>query len=64
MDEVHQSNLMGYIKVLMDSHRHSQCLFISHFAFASGVFKDANYIVLNPSNITVPGEYNTNVIIT
>lgn len=61
MDEEHQKKLMNYIKMLMDSHRHSQCIFISHFAFASGVFKDASYIVLNPSNITTPGNYNVDV---
>lgn len=64
MDEEHQRNFMNYIKTIMDAHRHSQCLFISHFAFASGVFKDASYVVLNPSNITVPGNYNVDVKIT
>ena len=60
-DETHLTNVMNYIKLLIESHRHSQLFLISHFAVGFGAFNQADVCVLNGSNITVPMKHNEHV---
>lgn len=60
-DETHLPNVMNYIKLLIESHRHSQLFLISHFAVGFGAFNQADICVLNSSNITVPMKHNEHV---
>jgi rubrerythrin len=58
LDETHMTNIMNYVKVLIDAHRHSQLFMISHFAAFHGAFTTADFIVLNGNNITIPNRAN------
>lgn len=60
-DEQHMTNIMNYVKLLIESNRHSQLFMISHFAAGHGAFTNANFLVLNPANISVPLNHNENV---
>ena len=62
-DEQHHTNVMTYIKQLVETNRHSQLFMVSHYASQHEAFTNADFIVLNDSNITVPAKYNTNVTI-
>lgn len=59
-DEQHMTNIMNYVKLLIESNRHSQLFMISHFAAGHGAFTNANFLVLNPANISVPINHNEN----
>ena len=61
-DEQHRANLMSFIKQLMDMGHHSQLFMVSHYASNHGAFVNAEVLVLDSSNIAVPGEYNTHVV--
>lgn len=59
-DEVHKSNLMDYVRNL--AYVGGQQIFlVSHFASAHTAFNNADFIVLNTSNITTPNKINQNV---
>lgn len=60
-DETHLTNVMNYIKLLIESHAYSQLFLISHFAVGFGAFSQADVCVLNGSNITVPLRHNEHV---
>jgi hypothetical protein len=57
-DETHLTNVMNYVKLLIESHRHSQLFMISHYAIGHGGFTNAEVLVLDGTNITVPGRHN------
>lgn len=57
-DETHLGNVMNYVKMLLDANRHSQLFMISHFAVGHGGFSNAEVLVLNDSNISIPLKHN------
>ena len=57
-DETHLSNVMNYVKMLMEANRHTQLFMISHFAVGHGGFTNADVLVLNGSNISIPLKHN------
>ena len=62
-DEAHRVRLMDFVKQLMDSNRHSQLFMISHYASSHGSFTNAEVLVLDTTNIAVPGVYNQHVVL-
>jgi ABC-type multidrug transport system ATPase subunit len=60
-DEQHRVKLIDFVKQLMESGRHSQLFLISHYASGHGAFTNAEILVLDSSNISVPGIYNQHV---
>lgn len=62
-DETHLNNIMTYIKLLIESNRHSQLFMISHFASGFGAFSNADFLVLSSSNISIPQRHNEHVTI-
>jgi len=62
-DEAHRVKLMDFVKQLMDSNRHSQLFMISHYASSHGSFTNAEVMVLDSSNIAIPGVYNQHVVL-
>ena len=60
-DETHLGNVMNYVKMLLDANRHSQLFMISHFAVGHGGFSNADVLVLNGSNISIPLKHNEHV---
>jgi DNA repair exonuclease SbcCD ATPase subunit len=61
-DEQHRVNLMSFIKHLMENQQHSQLFMVSHYASGHGAFNSAEVMVLDSSNIAVPGRYNDHVV--
>lgn len=57
-DETHLSNVMSYIKLLIDANRHNQLFMISHHAAGHGSFTNADYLVLHGANISTPQKHN------
>lgn len=57
-DEQHLANIMSMIKWLVESGRHSQLFMVSHFAAGYGSFHQADVLVLNAANVTVPARHN------
>lgn len=62
-DETHMGNMMTYIKTLA-ADKSRQIFMISHFAAAHSSYNNANFIVLNGSNVTVPSNSNEFVELT
>lgn len=62
-DEQHKDNLIPFVTNLIDNGLFRQVFFISHLATTHGAFNLAEFIVIDPSNITVPDVYNQNVTI-
>jgi hypothetical protein len=62
-DEQHRVQLMDFVKQMMDANRHSQLFMISHYASSHGSFTNAEVMVLDGSNISVPGVYNQHVVL-
>ena len=62
-DEQHRIKLMDFVKQLMEMGRHSQLFMISHYASSHGSFVNAETLVLDASNISVPGTYNQHVVL-
>lgn len=60
-DEQHRTNLMSFIKHLMENNQHCQLFMISHYASNHGAFTMADVTVLDESNIAVAGEYNKHI---
>ena len=61
-DEQHRANIMNYIKLLIESKRHSQLFMISHYAPQYGAMTQAEICVLDSSNISMPFTHNKHVI--
>ena len=53
---------MNYIKLLIESKRHSQLFMISHYAPQYGAMTQAEICVLDSSNISMPFIHNKHVI--
>lgn len=62
-DEQHRIKLMDFVKQLMEMGRHSQLFMISHYASTHGSFVNAETLVLDASNISVPGTYNQHAVL-
>jgi energy-coupling factor transporter ATP-binding protein EcfA2 len=62
-DEQHRVKLMDFVKQLMEMNRHSQLFMISHYASGHGSFTNAEVLVLDSSNISVPGTYNQHAVL-
>lgn len=60
-DEQHRANVMNYIKLLVDSKRHSQLFMISHYAPQYGSMTQAEICVLDSRNISMPFTHNQHV---
>lgn len=60
-DEQHRINLMAYVKEMVGTEQFSQAFLISHYAANHGSFLNADVLVLNNSNITVPNRHNQHV---
>lgn len=63
LDEQHRVNLMNYIKLLVDTKRHSQLFMVSHYAPQYGAMTQAEVCVLDSSNIATPMTHNKHVSI-
>lgn len=62
-DEQHRANLIPFISRLIENGAVSHIFYISHFVSTHGAFNNAEYLVLDPTNITVPVQYNKNAVI-
>lgn len=62
-DEQHRINLMSFVKQLMDMNQFSQLFMVSHYASSHGSFTNAEVLVLDETNIAVPGTYNQHVVL-
>jgi hypothetical protein len=62
-DEQHRINLMSFVKQLMDMNQFSQLFMVSHYASSHGSFTNAEVLVLDETNIAVPGNYNQHVVL-
>lgn len=62
-DEQHRANLIPFISRLIENGHYKQIFFISHFQSEHGAFNSAEYIVLDPTNITVPVQFNKNLVL-
>lgn len=63
LDKEHRNAASVTIKSLMDTQPFTQLFMISHYEEGYGSFTNAEICVLDPRNITVPGEYNQHVTI-
>lgn len=61
-DEQHRSNLITYIKRLMDAKQFSQLLMISHYAATHTAMQGSEICVIDSQNIMVQSHYNKHVI--
>ncbi len=62
-DETHKANVMSFVKDLVETKGFSQVFMISHYAVSHGSFTNAEVLVMDPSNVTVPARYNQHVTI-
>jgi len=62
-DEQHRDQIMSLIRQMLDSGHYSQLFMVSHFASNHGSFLDAEVLVLDSSNIALPGKFNEHVIL-
>lgn len=60
-DEQHRTNVMQFVKRLVDTGYSRQAFIISHYATGHGSFTNADVLVMDPRNVAVPTEYNTHV---
>ncbi len=60
-DEQHRINAMNFVKKLIDTGNYTQLFMISHYAAQFGAFQQAEIMVLDSSNISVPQKHNQNV---
>lgn len=60
-DELHRSNVMMFIKQLIESGNYSQLFMVSHYASEFGAFTQAETMVLNGTNISIPQRHNEQV---
>lgn len=57
-DEQHRDQIMSLVRQMLDSGHYSQLFMVSHVASSHGAFLDAQALVLDASNITLPGTFN------
>lgn len=57
-DEQHRTNLLSFIKQLVDAGNYTQLFIISHYAAQFNVFISAETLVLDGTNVSVPKEHN------
>lgn len=62
-DEQHRDNTVPFIQNLIEQNEFEQIFYISHFESTYGSFNNVEYLVIDPTNITVPQCYNENVVI-
>lgn len=62
-DEQHRENFIPFVNRLIENGQFRQVFFISHFSSQHGAFNQAEIMVLDPTNVTVPESYNKNVLI-
>lgn len=62
-DEQHRANLIPFISRLIENGAVSQVFYISHYTSTHGAFNSAEYMVLDPTNITTPTQFNKNTVI-
>lgn len=60
-DETHRLNVMNFIKDLVETKGFSQVFMISHYASSHGAFTQAEVMVMDSSNISVPVKHNQHV---
>ena len=60
-DEQHRDQIMSLIRSMLDSGHYSQLFMVSHVASNHGSFLDAEILVLDSSNIALPGTFNEHV---
>lgn len=60
-DEQHRENFIPFVNRLIENGQFRQVFFISHFSSQHGAFNQAEIMVLDPTNVTVPEQYNKNV---
>lgn len=60
-DETHKVNVMNFVKDLVESKGFSQVFMISHYASSHGAFTQAEVLVMDASNISVPMKHNQHV---
>lgn len=61
-DEQHRKNVMSFVKRMVDTGNFTQLFFISHYAAQYGAFTNAEILVLDEANISVPKTYNQHVV--
>tara|TARA_B100000929_G_scaffold259610_1_gene223463 strand:+ start:595 stop:3066 length:2472 start_codon:yes stop_codon:yes gene_type:complete len=57
-DEQHRTNLLSFIKQLVDAGNYTQLFIISHYAAQFNVFTNAEILVLDSTNVSVPKQHN------
>ena len=62
-DEQHRDQIMSLIRTMLDAGHYSQLFMVSHFASSHGAFLEAQILVLESSNIALPGTYNEHAIL-
>jgi hypothetical protein len=60
-DERHRTNVMNFVKDLVETKGFSQVFMISHYASSHGSFTNAEVLVMDAANITVPMRHNQHV---
>lgn len=60
-DEQHRANSIPFISRFIELGTFNQVFFISHYSTVHGAFNQAEILVLDPTNIVVPTDFNKNV---
>lgn len=60
-DEQHRQNLIPFINQMLELNQIDQVFFISHYVTTHGAFNQAEVMVLDPRNVSVPQDYNQHV---
>lgn len=60
-DERHRTNVMNFVKDLVETRGFSQVFMISHYASSHGSFTNAEVLVMDGANVTVPMRHNQHV---
>lgn len=61
-DEQHRLNLLNFIKRLVDTGNYTQLFIISHYVASFNVYNNAEVLVLDGTNISIPKDHNQHVI--
>lgn len=59
-DHKHRSNLIKYIKLLLESRQCTQLFMVNHFSADYGGLTHTNVLALSENNVILPDVYNTN----
>lgn len=62
-DEEHRPTMVDYVKKLVDTEQHMQLVMVSHDATTHYRLTHADLCVLDPVGVTLPEQYNGNVIL-